>query len=464
MSTRRLDGGDEFCMNLLYLWPIDEVIPGLPPNDIGILMIVAGVLNVLTSLVTILWIKNKENEAQAEDGGEDAAKSVIFPVFVQVVWLNIFVNLYAGAVETFIPFSPIGSNMAYVSLLYGLVYALRHAVIEGLAFLLLQKGCGKHAAMEALRQASIWGFVTLVIEFVTLYKAGYVGKVLETFLDVVVFLFYLVLWLAPRHRLYRRPSVIFYSKFWFVYRFLAIIVNVLLFFPKTDDASACGYIFVNLVFFALFQPLFCYWTLLIDSRWWQGIDIYQENRTRTESYENIRAPLIGSDFTLTTAHSLAETMDRIRVQGQVRMLNFACIKIDFQKNLGAGSFSKVYRGTYRGQPCAIKLIYTVDLTTDVIQRVAAEASILSSIRHPNIVNILGVSVLPPRLALYAFSLLEFYFFCFLLFSVCLLLELCEFGSLSDIIRGYGFDWNTSHRSPLTLCRLDILYFALGCAR
>jgi hypothetical protein len=28
-------------------------------------------------------------------------------------------------------------------------------------------------------------------------------------------------------------------------------------------------------------------------------------------------------------------------------------------------------------------------------------------------------------------------------SVCLILELCSFGSLSDIIRGYGFDWNSS---------------------
>jgi serine/threonine protein kinase len=38
----------------------------------------------------------------------------------------------------------------------------------------------------------------------------------------------------------------------------------------------------------------------------------------------------------------------------------------------------------------------VDITAETIKKVAAEASILSSIRHKNIVNILGVSVLPPR--------------------------------------------------------------------
>lgn len=44
----------------------------------------------------------------------------------------------------------------------------------------------------------------------------------------------------------------------------------------------------------------------------------------------------------------------------------------------------------------LQLIYTMDLTTDVIQRVAAEASILSAIRHKNVVNIYGVTVFPPR--------------------------------------------------------------------
>jgi hypothetical protein len=49
-------------------------------------------------------------------------------------------------------------------------------------------------------------------------------------------------------------------------------------------------------------------------------------------------------------------------------------------------------------------------------------------------------------------------------SVCLILELCSFGSMSDIIRGYGFDWNSSHRAPLKLSYTDVLYLALGCAR
>jgi serine/threonine protein kinase len=57
--------------------------------------------------------------------------------------------------------------------------------------------------------------------------------------------------------------------------------------------------------------------------------------------------------------------------------------------------------------CPIQLIYTVDITAETIKKVAAEASILSSIRHKNIVNILGVSVLPPRyVVLYACAIVS----------------------------------------------------------
>ena len=179
-------------------------------------------------------------------------------------------------------------------------------------------------------------------------------------------------------------------------------------------------------------------------RWWQGLDIDQGRRRA--SNEDIRSPLIGIDFSLQSAQSLADIMDRMRTQGSVKMLNFACIKLNNAAPLGAGSFSKVFKGMYKREEVAIKLIYTLDLTVDVIQRISAEASILSSIRHTNVVKILGVSVLPP--------------------SVCIILELCQYGSLSDVLRGYGFDWQpgANKGAPLAISYADRMYLALGCAR
>lgn len=104
---------------------------------------------------------------------------------------------------------------------------------------------------------------------------------------------------------------------------------------------------------------------------------------------------------------------------------------------------KVYRGKYRGTPVAIKLIFTVDLNPEIIHRVCKEAQLLSQINHPNVVEIFGVSVFPP--------------------SVCLVLEICHYGSLSDVIRGKN-SASGGGRPPLPLTHADKMYLALGCAR
>ena len=122
---------------------------------------------------------------------------------------------------------------------------------------------------------------------------------------------------------------------------------------------------------------------------------------------------MGVDLPLGNAQHLAESIDQLR--NGVRRLNFAYVTLDRQKVLGEGSSSRVYRGSYKKRPCAVKLLFTLDLTPEVIHRCCTEATILSSVKHKNVVNIWGVCVLPP--------------------SVCIVLELCEYGSVSDLVRG-----------------------------
>jgi serine/threonine protein kinase len=81
----------------------------------------------------------------------------------------------------------------------------------------------------------------------------------------------------------------------------------------------------------------------------------------------------------------------------------------------------------------------MDLTRSVIERVMAEANILSMLRNNiNIVEIYGVSVLPP--------------------SICIILELCYYGSLSDIIH------QKSSKGRLSLTLKDKMLLVLGCCR
>lgn len=85
---------------------------------------------------------------------------------------------------------------------------------------------------------------------------------------------------------------------------------------------------------------------------------------------------------------------------------------------------------------AIKLLYSLDLTEDMLERVMTEANILSTINHPNVVHIYGVAVFPP--------------------SVCLVLELCHYGSLADILH------ISNANGYLSLSTQDKLFLALGC--
>ncbi len=87
----------------------------------------------------------------------------------------------------------------------------------------------------------------------------------------------------------------------------------------------------------------------------------------------------------------------------------------------------MFLGKYRQRTCAIKLIFTVDLTQDVIKRIRAEAQLLSYLQHPNVVDIIGVAVLPP--------------------SVCIVLEFCQYGSLADVLKCVRLD--TSPGLPIS---------------
>jgi len=99
----------------------------------------------------------------------------------------------------------------------------------------------------------------------------------------------------------------------------------------------------------------------------------------------------------------------------VPLLDFARLKIFTGQLLGMGSTARVYAGEFCGKPCAVKVLFTVEIVPEEIRRTCLEASLLHSLCHTSqhVVRLLGVAVLPP--------------------SLCVVLELCSEGSLSDII-------------------------------
>ncbi|XP_057796212.1 serine/threonine-protein kinase EDR1-like isoform X1 [Salvia miltiorrhiza] len=78
--------------------------------------------------------------------------------------------------------------------------------------------------------------------------------------------------------------------------------------------------------------------------------------------------------------------------------------IDFSEltvgtRVGIGFFGEVFRGVWNGTEVAIKVFLEQDLTAENMEDFCNEISILSRLRHPNVILFLGACTRPPRLSM-----------------------------------------------------------------
>lgn len=78
--------------------------------------------------------------------------------------------------------------------------------------------------------------------------------------------------------------------------------------------------------------------------------------------------------------------------------------IDFSEltvgtRVGIGFFGEVFRGIWNGTDVAIKVFLEQDLTTENMEDFCNEISILSRLRHPNVILFLGACIRPPHLSM-----------------------------------------------------------------
>ncbi|XP_057792364.1 serine/threonine-protein kinase EDR1-like isoform X2 [Salvia miltiorrhiza] len=86
------------------------------------------------------------------------------------------------------------------------------------------------------------------------------------------------------------------------------------------------------------------------------------------------------------------------------LLPFEEWNIDFSEltvgtRVGIGFFGEVFRGVWNGTEVAIKVFLEQDLTAENMEDFCNEISILSRLRHPNVILFLGASMKPPQLSL-----------------------------------------------------------------
>ncbi|XP_022870730.1 serine/threonine-protein kinase EDR1-like isoform X1 [Olea europaea var. sylvestris] len=86
------------------------------------------------------------------------------------------------------------------------------------------------------------------------------------------------------------------------------------------------------------------------------------------------------------------------------LLPFEEWNIDFSEltvgtRVGIGFFGEVFRGVWNGTEVAIKVFLEQDLTVENMEDFCNEISILSRLRHPNVILFLGACTMPPRLSM-----------------------------------------------------------------
>lgn len=276
-----------------------------------------------------------------------------------------------------------GSNTWPESILLALTFSFQHFAIEGVAFLLMQYGCGYQAARRAGVLAFAWVLVTFGLYIAILKLSNIYAKVIsELSIEIFLFLFYLVLWLAPSRRVFRRKAILPYARFWCTFHLLSIAADVVVL--NAGDCIEDLYIF-PLILVVSVKPYLIYLTLLRDSVWWQGVSSAEDGDGPATDGVNgegsnsghLRSPLLGLEVSYVDAQELAQEVDNLTTEGSVRLLNFAYLSLDNHTLLGSGSFSKVYRGAFKGTPVAIKMLFTNDLNPEV-QRICLACSAYSN--------------------------------------------------------------------------------------
>ena len=363
----------------------------------------ANCMQMLFFFMIVMWVRYQQRLARK---GVETARlsSILLPVHLYTyyficttcVLLNVVLPIINYALENNpnVPIFQKGSTAENIFI--GVIYGFEHAVLEGLVIMLLQSSMGTRAFKITGAIAIVWGCVVFAVSYILSFIQP--GTTFDFYVHVsfygVVFIFYLICWLVPYGWLYRRPALIGYAIFWSVTRCIVVVSEVLEYYQY--DFGICFETLGFDVLFTMAVPFVMYITLRQDSQFWQGT---LTEEWMTGGMSSIRGPLLGTSLRRESATEVALGLDSLRHGGKVETLNFAYLNVPEGSILGHGGSSRVYKGKYKGQDVAVKMLFCIDLTKDVVRRFFKEIKIHSGLRHSTVVKVKGVCVIPPAICL-----------------------------------------------------------------
>ena len=97
------------------------------------------------------------------------------------------------------------------------------------------------------------------------------------------------------------------------------------------------------------------------------------------------------------------------------LLQYSDIKVDGE--LGSGAYGRVFRATWRGTLVAVKELTGISSAEEILQEFREEVMVMSKLRHPNVIILVGACTEPPNL--------------------CIVMEYMARGSLAGIVRDHS---------------------------
>lgn len=374
-------------------------------------------------------------------------KSSVLPPYILFVWINIVLSFItaallvvfylAGKCLDYWDSSGTGDLVEIVSI--ALIWASWHFLIDGVAIMLLKQGIGMKSFKAGLcltLLSSLFTFCCIFGSRVTLniLNLPLASAAISGLWNLIMLFFYGSVYLLPDSMfpIFRRPATFKYSLFYTVIRGCGVIASIMTLARVDSDITNNFKFAVETVLFTLLQPIVLYTTFTTDSAYWRGEDEIRTPRSSIRSFgsgrssripnsvlsagelENIRAPLVGQSWPAKSANAVIKEVNDLYSK-QNLLIDYRDLSLRDMSILGVGGSARVYKGSYNAKPVAVKLIYCIELTRELVKEFFSEAKILEMVSgsHPNIVSLRGVCVAPPALGM--------------------VLELCD-GSLYDEIQ------------------------------
>ena len=388
-------------------------------------------LNGLVWMGVLAYVFHQKRRVELGSLSGDTTLLPLYVWFLQVCAVVIIIELIAFVAD---PFNEVLNNGSTTSTIHGIVWSVHQCLAFCAALMLLSPGIGQKTMRRAGTISIVLSvFVGLPLRIMYLRDPrSWLGFTLGAAVEGGFMCFYLIIALSPERLIFRRPAVQNYLYYVGSTHALHVAAGTLRYFGYTE--GYCVFLFAD--FMSILRPIVMTRMLYIDSLYWQGkwfaeADDGRGIRKDTDS-TTILSPLTDTLLPPESAVALANAVDGIDT-GRVALLNHAHLRIRTQivtdpgltrmgravkgkrreVVLGAGSNARVYKGRFRDTECAIKMIFTPELTPSVIESLCEEAGMLGSLQHANVVRIFGVAVRPP--------------------SVCLVMELCPRGSIYELL-------------------------------